>query len=265
MAQCHDCGCELKAPYPYQTCPSCMQVRVEELAGRSGLQVPQIHEMSEQESTICAVCGGVKRVDWTISFEKCYPVEMRFDPATLAENGRLCPGHPEPAQMNWISPTPQELEGMHLKITTKDLGPTYNILVTDSDGNGVGNVKRLILVADVDVNGGQVPKARIGLWTPGERRGGTIEERAIPFPEVEIDALASALEEQNQAILWEIAQGVADGDVMAEQAGACYCIFCGETQLHGDEEHTPNCIVLKARRVLGLPANKDENGEWKAS
>jgi hypothetical protein len=54
--------------------------------------------MSETESNVCETCGGVKRVDWTISFEECHPVEMRFDPASLAENWRLCPGHPEPAQ-----------------------------------------------------------------------------------------------------------------------------------------------------------------------
>lgn len=54
--------------------------------------------MSEQESNVCTICGGTKRVDWTISFEECRPVEMRFDPATLAGNWRLCPGHPEPEQ-----------------------------------------------------------------------------------------------------------------------------------------------------------------------
>lgn len=54
--------------------------------------------MNEQENNICALCGGVKRVDWTISFEQCHPVEMRFDPASLAGDWRLCPGHPEPAQ-----------------------------------------------------------------------------------------------------------------------------------------------------------------------
>ena len=53
--------------------------------------------MSE-ESNICTICGGVKRVDWTISFEQCHPVEMHFDPASLAGDWRLCPGHPEPAQ-----------------------------------------------------------------------------------------------------------------------------------------------------------------------
>lgn len=53
--------------------------------------------MSEQESNICAICGGVKRVYWTISFEECHPVDVRFDPASLASNWRLCPGHPEPA------------------------------------------------------------------------------------------------------------------------------------------------------------------------
>lgn len=52
--------------------------------------------MSEEKNT-CKICGGVKRVDWTISFEECHPVEMRFDPASLAGNWRLCPGHPEPA------------------------------------------------------------------------------------------------------------------------------------------------------------------------
>lgn len=53
--------------------------------------------MSE-ENNVCGICGGVKRVDWTISFEECHPVEMRFDPASLAGNWRLCPGHPNPAQ-----------------------------------------------------------------------------------------------------------------------------------------------------------------------
>jgi len=52
--------------------------------------------MSEQESDTCKTCGGVKRIDWTISFEQCRPVEMRFDPASLASgNWRLCPGHSE--------------------------------------------------------------------------------------------------------------------------------------------------------------------------
>jgi hypothetical protein len=53
--------------------------------------------MSEQESNTCPVCGGVKRIDWTISFEECHPVQVQFDPASLAGNWRLCPGHPEPA------------------------------------------------------------------------------------------------------------------------------------------------------------------------
>lgn len=47
-------------------------------------------------ANICGQCGGVKRIDWTISFEECQPVEMRFDPASLANYWRLCPGHPEP-------------------------------------------------------------------------------------------------------------------------------------------------------------------------
>lgn len=55
--------------------------------------------MSE-ESNVCAICGGVKRVDWTISFEECHPVEMRFDPASLVGDWRLCPGHPTPAQQH---------------------------------------------------------------------------------------------------------------------------------------------------------------------
>lgn len=54
--------------------------------------------MDEQENNVCAICGGARRVNWTISFEECRPVEMRFDPASLADNGRLCAGHPEPAQ-----------------------------------------------------------------------------------------------------------------------------------------------------------------------
>lgn len=49
--------------------------------------------MSE-ESNVCKICGGVKRVNWTISFEECHPVEMHFDPAALAGDWHLCPGHP---------------------------------------------------------------------------------------------------------------------------------------------------------------------------
>lgn len=54
--------------------------------------------MSEQENEVCEICGRVKRVVWSIAFEQCHPVEMRFDPAMLAGNWRLCPGHPDPAQ-----------------------------------------------------------------------------------------------------------------------------------------------------------------------
>lgn len=51
-----------------------------------------------EEDNVCSQCGGIKRVDWTISFEECRPVEMRFEPASLAGNWRLCPGHPEPVR-----------------------------------------------------------------------------------------------------------------------------------------------------------------------
>lgn len=69
--------------------------------------------MSEQGSNTCERCGGVKRVDWTVSFEQCHPVEMRFDPASLADNWRLCPGHPEPAT-DVVSPW--LIEQVHLAI-----------------------------------------------------------------------------------------------------------------------------------------------------
>lgn len=67
--------------------------------------------MSEQESNICTTCGGVRRVDWTISFEECHPVEMRFMPESLADIQRLCPGHPEPAPKHngWLGPKAEGL------------------------------------------------------------------------------------------------------------------------------------------------------------
>lgn len=79
--------------------------------------------MSERENNICEVCGGVKRIDWTISFEECRPVEVRFDPASLAGNWRLCPGHPEPAQ-----------NGQEQDITYGDLGDHVAVFHDESWG-----------------------------------------------------------------------------------------------------------------------------------
>lgn len=55
--------------------------------------------MSEQESNICVICGGVKRIEYVIGFEEGRPRDMRLNaPESLPETGwRLCPGHPEPA------------------------------------------------------------------------------------------------------------------------------------------------------------------------
>lgn len=56
--------------------------------------------MSEPESNVCVVCGGMKRIEYTISFEECAPREVRVGPgdSLLTKGWRLCPGHPEPEQ-----------------------------------------------------------------------------------------------------------------------------------------------------------------------
>lgn len=53
--------------------------------------------MSE-ESNVCAICGGMKRIEYVIGFEEGRPHDMRVEsPSLLPEGGwRLCPGHPEP-------------------------------------------------------------------------------------------------------------------------------------------------------------------------
>lgn len=55
--------------------------------------------MSEQESNVCEICGGVKRIEYVIGFEEGRPRDMRVEsPSLLEGEWRLCPGHPEPAQ-----------------------------------------------------------------------------------------------------------------------------------------------------------------------
>lgn len=51
------------------------------------------------ESNICPQCGGVIRLEYTITFERCTPKEMRVGPDNLSLNPspfKLCPGHPDP-------------------------------------------------------------------------------------------------------------------------------------------------------------------------
>jgi hypothetical protein len=54
--------------------------------------------MSEQESNVCAICGGMLRIDYTIEFRECMPHSISVEPNQVVVPGmRLCPGHPEPA------------------------------------------------------------------------------------------------------------------------------------------------------------------------
>jgi len=46
--------------------------------------------MSEQSSNICKRCGGVIRVEYTMTFERCMPQQLRV---TQLDEWRLCPGH----------------------------------------------------------------------------------------------------------------------------------------------------------------------------
>lgn len=53
--------------------------------------------MSEQESNVCAICGGLTRIAYTIEFRECMPHSISVDPSqVVVPHMRLCPGHPEP-------------------------------------------------------------------------------------------------------------------------------------------------------------------------
>lgn len=54
--------------------------------------------MSEQESSSCGICGGWKRIAYTIEFRECVPHSISVDPNTVIAPFKLCPGHREPAQ-----------------------------------------------------------------------------------------------------------------------------------------------------------------------
>ncbi len=50
------------------------------------------------ENNICEICGGVKRIEYTIGFVEGAPHDMRVEPHELPVAWRMCFGHPEPAQ-----------------------------------------------------------------------------------------------------------------------------------------------------------------------
>lgn len=58
--------------------------------------------MSEQESNVCTVCGGILQIEYVIGFRQCVPHEMRIvNKEEVVGDGplRMCPGHPaEPEQ-----------------------------------------------------------------------------------------------------------------------------------------------------------------------
>jgi hypothetical protein len=42
---------------------------------------------------ICPQCGGLIRIEYTMGFERCLPVDMRVAPNPLPPGCKLCPGH----------------------------------------------------------------------------------------------------------------------------------------------------------------------------
>jgi len=46
---------------------------------------------TQENSNICQQCGGTIRIEYTMGFEQCYPVDLRSSPQTML---KLCPGHP---------------------------------------------------------------------------------------------------------------------------------------------------------------------------
>lgn len=49
------------------------------------------------QANICEQCGGMIRIEYTITFEYCTPREMRAEPYPHTSPFKLCPGHPDPA------------------------------------------------------------------------------------------------------------------------------------------------------------------------
>lgn len=55
--------------------------------------------MSQQESNVCSLCGGLNRVEYVITFAEARPCEVRIVvPDSSSLDWHLCPGHPKPEQ-----------------------------------------------------------------------------------------------------------------------------------------------------------------------
>lgn len=67
--------------------------------------------MSKQENDICPICGGRKRIAYTIEFRELSPHSISVDPSQMSTQFKLCPGHPEPAQRHdgWLGPNAEGL------------------------------------------------------------------------------------------------------------------------------------------------------------
>jgi hypothetical protein len=101
----------------------------------------------------------------------------------------------------WVYPTPQELAGQRIKIETDGLVSVWGVLIKDEQGRPIGNVQRLRLVLDIDVNGGQTVEASIGLWQdtgePWMKDGKRIDAE-IAAPDLRLDAIATPEREEKK-------------------------------------------------------------------
>lgn len=76
------------------------------------------------EDNICPVCGGLKRIGYTVIFEECMPHEIRVEDSRPLR--RLCPGHPRPIDEQTISRgVPNEMK-CHWEHGMVEIGSYYD-------------------------------------------------------------------------------------------------------------------------------------------